>query len=302
LNYIYFFNNPDKNPTKKEQAEKKFKDISTAYQVLSDPEKRKEYDMYGDTSSASGAPSTQHPFRPGAGSSSRAGWPPGFARSSAYSAAAGKGAADFGFNVDDLAGSEFLGNLFQNIFRGPMGFQKNRYQTRPRPRAPPSTAPVEKILSCTLEEVFKGCRKTFRLKDVILGQAAQREVVIEIKPGWKSGTKIKFPAIPSFPITVSFNLQIKPHAYLERIGDDLRWKCKLSKTQLERGVTIKVPMIDGTELRLNTLSDFGGDKIVNGTIKIFPGLGMPVPLAAGGAPAGAGSLRGNFILLFEVAP
>jgi len=36
---------PDKNPTRKEEAEEKFKEISEAYQVLYDEDKRKEYDQ-----------------------------------------------------------------------------------------------------------------------------------------------------------------------------------------------------------------------------------------------------------------
>ena len=38
---------PDRNPNNKEEAEQKFKKIGSAYSVLSDPSKRKQYDMFG---------------------------------------------------------------------------------------------------------------------------------------------------------------------------------------------------------------------------------------------------------------
>lgn len=38
---------PDKNPESKEHAEKKFKEIAEAYEILSDPAKRESYDRFG---------------------------------------------------------------------------------------------------------------------------------------------------------------------------------------------------------------------------------------------------------------
>jgi DnaJ family protein B protein 6 len=38
---------PDKNPNNKEEATEKFKEISEAYEILSDDAKRKKYDRYG---------------------------------------------------------------------------------------------------------------------------------------------------------------------------------------------------------------------------------------------------------------
>ena len=39
---------PDKNPDKLEEAERRFKDIAEAYDVLSDPQKKKIYDQFGE--------------------------------------------------------------------------------------------------------------------------------------------------------------------------------------------------------------------------------------------------------------
>ena len=38
---------PDRNLDNREEAEKKFKEITEAYTILSNPNKRKQYDMYG---------------------------------------------------------------------------------------------------------------------------------------------------------------------------------------------------------------------------------------------------------------
>ena len=53
---------PDRNPDNKEVSEQKFKQISEAFQVLSDPELRKKYDLYGNVSNNSNESHFQNPF------------------------------------------------------------------------------------------------------------------------------------------------------------------------------------------------------------------------------------------------
>eukprot|EP00349_Pseudokeronopsis_sp_Brazil_P005457 CAMPEP_0202966314 /NCGR_PEP_ID=MMETSP1396-20130829/10677_1 /ASSEMBLY_ACC=CAM_ASM_000872 /TAXON_ID= /ORGANISM="Pseudokeronopsis sp., Strain Brazil" /LENGTH=426 /DNA_ID=CAMNT_0049690027 /DNA_START=103 /DNA_END=1383 /DNA_ORIENTATION=- len=52
---------PDKNPTNKEDAERKFKQLTEAYEVLSDKKKRQEYDLYGEAGPNNGMPGQGQP-------------------------------------------------------------------------------------------------------------------------------------------------------------------------------------------------------------------------------------------------
>ena len=119
---------PDVNPGDKE-AEAKFKEASEAYAVLSDPEKRKQYDQFGFSA-----------FSDGAG---------------------GFGNYDFSQGFGDM--SDIFGDLFGSFFGGGMrGFRRSG-----TPDGPMRGANVRTSVRISFDEAVKGCTKniTMNLKD-----------------------------------------------------------------------------------------------------------------------------------------
>jgi DnaJ family protein B protein 4 len=87
---------PDKNQGNQEEASTRFKEISEAYDVLSDPEKKKIYDMYGEEALKTGVPP-----------------PPGAEGAGAF---AGQGSAG-GYRMDE----ETARKIFESFFGGGLG-------------------------------------------------------------------------------------------------------------------------------------------------------------------------------------
>ncbi|KAF2715021.1 DnaJ-domain-containing protein [Pleomassaria siparia CBS 279.74] len=107
---------PDKNKDNPNASEK-FKEVSQAYEILSDPEKRKTYDQYGlEFLLRGGAPppdnSGGNPFEGGAGGGgypfSSAGGMPGGTRTFHFSTGGGGGGGGFNFSNPESIFSDFL--------------------------------------------------------------------------------------------------------------------------------------------------------------------------------------------------
>ena len=117
---------PDIN--KEPGAEEKFKEIGEAYSVLSDPEKRRQYDQFGHAAFEQG----------GQG---------GFGGFS-------------GFNADDIDLSSIFGDLFGGAFGGFSGFGRGNQTKRNRPVKGKDTLIH---MNLTFEEAVFGCSKTLKL-------------------------------------------------------------------------------------------------------------------------------------------
>lgn len=221
---------PDKNKDNA-NAQEKFKEGSQAYEILSDPEKRKTYDQYGLEFMLRGGPPPPEPGSAGGGFQS-GGMPGGFDFSGMPGSAGGgrdfhyefssggaPGGSGFHFSAPESIFSEFLrGNQgtggmegFEDIFSGggsrsrasggrsrPAGFGAEGVRQRAQT---PEVTTVERSLPLTLEELFKGVHKKMKIKrkafDEVTGKRTTQDKVLEmdIKPGLKKGSKIKFKGV-----------------------------------------------------------------------------------------------------------
>lgn len=167
-------------------------------------------------------------------------------------------------------------------------------QARPRT---PEVSVVERNLPVTLEELYRGAHKKMKIKrktfDQATGKRSDQDKILEmdIKPGLKAGSKIKFSGVGDQEEGGSQDLHFivteKPHPTLKREGDDLRTIIELDLKEALTGWKRTVTTIDGRQLPVS-----GGGPTQPGYEERFPHLGMPLPKKP--------SERGDFIVQVKV--
>ena len=205
---------PDVNPGNK-ASEEKFKSVNEAYEVLSDPEKRRRYDAYGEN--------WKHPDQYAQAQSQ--GYDPfGSARSRQGRVRYSTGfSPDFDSIIEDMLGG-----------RERAGFHNE----------PDSSRRLEEPITISLEEAFNG---TSRLLQIDGG----RRLEVKIPPGADNGSKVRIAGAAGGrsrngrSADLYLIVNVSPHQTFERKGDDLFVDVPVPLTDAILGGEAKVPTLKG---------------------------------------------------------
>lgn len=243
---------PDRNPDNKE-AEERFKKISEAYAVLSDSEKKKQYDTFG-SQAFSQKFSQEDIFR-------------NFDFSSIFRdlGFGGGGGSRGDFSRIFMGGRQQQGREpFSDFFGG-----QREYSQQPRPQRGND---LEYNLSITLEEVYNGADKKLSFRK---GKETE-EIQFKIPKGIGSGQKLRLtgkgnPGAYGGPNgDLYINVKVLAHGVFIREGNNIFINKNISFTEAVLGTSIDIPTLTGTKKRIRIPSN-----TQNNTKIRMKGYGLP---------------------------
>ncbi len=252
---------PDKNKDNP-ASEKKFKEVSAAYELLSDKDKRAAYDR---------------------GEIDENGQPRGFAPHGAHGFGGDAGSFEIGFGGPQPGGPRQAGggfeDIFADLFGGLGGGRKGARQGRPQ------AADVKYALAVSLEDAFAGAAQRVTLGGKTLD--------VKIPAGLEDGQQIRLRGQGQNGGDAIVTLTIAPHRLFQREGRNVRVELPVSLKEAVEGGKVNVPTPSG-KIALTIPAGSNGGKTLR-----LKGRGWP---AGGGQAAGDLLVTLRLMLPDEVSP
>lgn len=255
---------PDRNPGDK-ASEERFKEVSAAYTVLSDEEKRELYDRFGEMGLREG-------FDPEAyeAATQAAGGFGGFDFGEIFGGAARArgGGGSFEFNLEDLFGGAAPGRASYV-------------------RAPMRGADLESEVTIDFRDAVLGCTRELNLRSA----EGERTIKVRIPAGVRAGGRIRLRGQGGRgveggpPGDLLLKVQVEKHPYFSMRGKQLHVKVPVTPFEAYAGAKVSIPTPEGSV----QLSIPAGSK--NGTKLRLRGKGIQKK----------GKPRGDLIARLEIA-
>ncbi|PWN37937.1 DnaJ-domain-containing protein [Meira miltonrushii] len=354
---------PDRNKDNQDAANKKFKEVGEAFEVLSDKNKRAVYDQYGEEGlkGAAGGGGAG----PGAGGFPGGGFPGGGFTFTTSPGGMGGGGGFRPSDPNDIfahifgamgggGGAGGFSSMFDGMDDGMGGGGSRSRRGGPsmggmggmpggmggmggmhggmggmggmpggmggfdfgsgghghpggRSESEVEIKDIEKPLQVSLEDLYKGTTKKLKVgKRFLNGEKDEKVLTIDVKPGWKKGTKVRFAGAgnevsPGKSQDVVFVIDEKPHETFKRVDNDLF-------------TNLQIPLLDaldppkagtpGSKKYITTLDGrkidipmprpkAGGTTIPNGGETRVAGEGMPISKTGG-------KTKGDLVVTWQV--
>ena len=231
---------PDRNPGD-DRAEERFKDVGLAYAVLSDAEKRRDYDEFGE-----------------------------IALEPSFDAAKARAFGNGPFGVGGFPGGVRFESTGEGGFAGGLGgLFEELFGQGARASMQMRGADLETTIELDFVEAALGCERSVAfIRPAADGAPGERESLkIRIPPGVEDGGRIRLagkgaPGLGGGPPgDLHARVRVHPHRFFRREGRDLHLEVPVGVTEAVLGTEIEIPTLDGhVTLRVPAGTD-GGSKL-----------------------------------------